>query len=70
MLVGLLMLYIKIKKLINIKESKDMKVYNLIEKRDGILKIVDNHFEVESEGYFTVIYRTLSALYNSGWEIK
>ena len=47
-----------------------MKLYNLKEKRDGILKIVDGHFEVESEGYFTVIYRTILSLYNSGWEIK
>ena len=47
-----------------------MEVYNTKEKRDGILKIVDDHFEVESDGYFTVIYRTLSSLYNSGWEIK
>ena len=54
----------------SIKKGKRMKVYNLKEKRDGILKIVDDHFEVESEGYFTVIYRTILSLYNSGWEIK
>lgn len=39
------------------------------EKREGNLIIVYDHFEVESEGYFTIIYRTIDSLHNSGWEL-
>ena len=46
-----------------------MTVYNNKEKREGKLIIVDDHFEVESEGYFTTIFRTIDSLYNSGWEL-
>ena len=46
-----------------------MTVYNNKEKREGNLIIVDDHFEVESEGYFTTIYRTIDSLHNSGWEL-
>ena len=46
-----------------------MTVYNNKEKREGKLIIVDDHFEIESEGYFTTIYRTIDSLHNSGWEL-
>lgn len=46
-----------------------MNVYNNKEKREGKLIIVDDHFEVESDGYFTIVYRSIDELAKSDWEL-
>ena len=35
----------------------------------GQLVIVDDTFEVRVDGYFTMVYRSIDSLANSGWEL-
>lgn len=35
----------------------------------GQLVIVDDTFEVRVDGYFTMVYRSIDSLANSGWEV-
>lgn len=53
------------------KEESDMNVINKKSKNQSIgqLVIVDDTFEVRVDGYFTMVYRSIDSLANSGWEV-